>query len=112
MQSLPHDRRRRRRVVPAGRQGRSEPRYGDDLVAAGEAGLVWDEANMAEYLVNPTDFLRTTLDDKKARSKMSFRMRKGGEDVAAYLATFSPEAEAEAEADAPMAKDAETEKTE
>ena len=87
-------------------------RYGDDLVAAGEAGLVWGEANMAEYLVNPTDFLRTTLDDKKARSKMSFRMRKGGEDVAAYLATFSPEAEAEAEADAPMAKDAETEKTE
>ena len=69
---------------------------------------------MAEYLVNPTDFLRTTLDDKKARSKMSFRMRKGGEDVAAYLATFSPEAEAEAEADAdaPMAKDSEAEKTE
>ena len=35
-------------------------RYGDDLVAAGEAGLVWDEANMAEYLVNPTDFLHHT----------------------------------------------------
>ena len=37
-------------------------------------------------------------------------MRKGGEDVAAYLATFSPEAEAAA--DAPMADDAEAEKTE
>ena len=111
MQSLPHDRGRRWRNLPAGRQGRSEDyRYGDDLVAAGEAGLVWDEANMAEYLQNPTDFLRTTLDDKKARSKMSFRMRKGGEDVAAYLATFSPEAEAAA--DAPMADDAEAEKTE
>jgi len=41
---------------------------------------------------------------------MSFRMRKGGEDVAAYLATFSPETEAAA--DAPMADDAEAEKTE
>jgi len=65
---------------------------------------------VAKYLQNPTDFLRTTLDDKKARSKMSFRMRKGGEDVAAYLATFSPEVEAAA--DAPMADDAEAEKTE
>jgi cytochrome c len=47
---------------------------------------------LAAYMTNPTDFLRETLDDQKARSKMSFKLRKGGEDVAAYLASVSPAA--------------------
>ncbi len=68
-------------------------KYGDSIVAAGEAGLVWDQAAIAEYLKDPTDFLRSTLDDKKARSNMAFKLRKGGEDVAAYLASVSPDAE-------------------
>lgn len=67
-------------------------KYGDSLVAAGEAGLIWDEATLAAYMTNPTDFLRETLDDQKARSKMSFKLRKGSEDVAAYLASVSPAA--------------------
>jgi cytochrome c len=32
--------------------------------------------------------LRDILDDPKAKSKMSFKLKKGGEDVAAYLATM------------------------
>jgi len=62
-------------------------RYGDDLVAAGEQGLVWDKASLAEYMEDPRAFLQAYLDDKGARSKMTFKLRKGAEDVAAYLAT-------------------------
>ncbi len=62
-------------------------RYGDALVAAGEAGLVWDEENLAEYMQDPQGFLRDYLDDNSARSKMTFKMRRNAEDVAAYLAT-------------------------
>ncbi|MFT6025274.1 MAG: cytochrome c [Ascidiaceihabitans sp.] len=65
-------------------------KYGKDLIAAGEAGLVWDEALVAEYVVDPKKFLQTFLDSKKAKSKMSFRLKKGGEDVAAYLASVGP----------------------
>ncbi|GGE19196.1 cytochrome c2 [Primorskyibacter flagellatus] len=64
-------------------------KYGDDIVAAGEAGLVWDQAKLAEYIADPKAFLQATLDDKSAKSKMTFKMAKGAEDVAAYLATFS-----------------------
>ena len=73
-------------------------KYGKSIVEAGEGGLVWDQASLAEYLEDPTDFLRTTLDDSKARSKMSFKLRKGTEDVAAYLASVSPGAEGMEEA--------------
>jgi cytochrome c len=71
-------------------------RYGDDLVAAGEAGLVWDEATFVEYVADPRAFLRTYLDDDKAKSKMSFKLRSGGEDVWAYLASVSPAPEGDA----------------
>ncbi len=68
-------------------------KYGDSLVAAGEDGLVWDQESLTGYLEDPTEFLRTTLDDNKARSNMAFKLRKGSEDVAAYLASVSPDAE-------------------
>lgn len=64
-------------------------RYGDDLVAAGEAGLVWSEENLVEYVQDPRTFLRAFLDDSGARSKMMFKLRRGGEDVAAYLASVA-----------------------
>ena len=75
-----------------GRQaGRVEGfRYGASLVEAGEAGLVWDAANLTEYVQDPKKFLQTYLDDKGAKSKMSFKLSKGGEDVAAYLASVAP----------------------
>ena len=64
-------------------------KYSKDLVAAGEAGLIWDEILLAEWVKDPKAFLRDTLDDPKAKSKMSFKLKKGGEDVAAYLADVS-----------------------
>ncbi|MFP7569403.1 c-type cytochrome [Marivita sp. S2033] len=67
--------------------------YGDSLVAAGEAGLVWDEENFVKYAEDPKKFLAEYLDDKGARSKMSFKLRKGAEDVYAYLVSVSPEPE-------------------
>jgi cytochrome c len=64
-------------------------KYSKDLVAAGEAGLIWDEILLAEWVKDPKAFLRDTLDDPKAKSKMSFKLKKGGEDFAAYLADVS-----------------------
>ena len=74
-----------------GRQaGTADFNYGADLVKAGEAGLVWDATNIVEYSADPRAFLRTYLDDNKAKSKMAFKLNKGGEDVAAYLASVAP----------------------
>ncbi len=64
-------------------------KYGDSLIAAGEAGLVWDEEQLAIYVVDPKKYLQDYLDDSKARSKMSFKLKNGGEDVAAYLASVA-----------------------
>lgn len=61
-------------------------RYGPSLVAAGDAGLVWDEASLAEYVTDPRAYLRARLDDPKAKSRMAFKLRRGGADVAAFLA--------------------------
>ena len=57
--------------------GSAEFRYSKALKAAGAGGLVWDEVELA------------VLDDKKARSKMAYKMKKGGSDVAAYLKSMS-----------------------
>ena len=65
-------------------------RYGESLAAAGEAGLVWDEENLAVYVQDPKAFLVEYNDDPKARSSMSFKLAKGAEDVAAYLASVAP----------------------
>lgn len=64
-------------------------KYGKDLAAAGEGGLIWDEENIVAYMADPKKFLQETL-GKKAKSKMTFRLKKNGEDVAAYLASVSP----------------------
>jgi len=77
-------------------------RYGDSMLAAGEAGLVWDEDRLFDYLASPKEFLRDYLDDDSARAKMTFRLKdeQDRRDVIAYLATFSAPGD-EAKADAP-----------
>lgn len=72
-------------------------RYGDDLIAAGEAGLIWDEASFVAYTEDPRKFLRDFNDDKSAKSKMTFKLRKGGEDIYAFLAENGPVIEPAAE---------------
>ena len=102
--------------VLAGRAGRQGPnlygiigrqagtvegfRYQASIVQAGEEGLVWDEENLVPYLVNPQDFLRETLDDRRARSGMTHRVRteEQARDLVAFLAQFGAEPAAEEEA--------------
>ena len=62
--------------------GVEDYRYSDGLQAKAEEGEVWTEETLAEYVTDPNDFLGS-------RSKMTYKLRKGSEDVAAYLATFS-----------------------
>lgn len=72
-------------------------KYGKDLVAAG-ANFAdgWDEATFVEYVQDPRGWLRATLDDSKAKSKMSFKLRKEDEaaNVWAYLVSVGPAPEA------------------
>ena len=64
-------------------------RYRDDIVAAGEKGLTWDEETFEAYVQDPTAFLKEYLDDGGARSGMTFKLREGASDVYAYLASLS-----------------------
>lgn len=63
--------------------------YGPGIKEAAEKGLVWTEDEIAEYVVDPTKFLEKFTGDGKARSKMTFKLPKGGDDVAAYLASLN-----------------------
>lgn len=63
--------------------------YGDGIKAVGATGAVWDEAMLADYVKDPVKWLKANGGGDKAKSKMSFKLAKGGEDVAAYLATFA-----------------------
>lgn len=66
-------------------------KYGKSTIAAGEAGLVWDEATFEKYVMDPSAFLKEYLDDGSAKSKMSFKLKKGGEDIFAYLQSVGPQ---------------------
>ncbi len=62
--------------------------YGEAILAVGAAGAVWDEASLAAYTADPSAWLKEKTGDAGAKSKMSFKLTKGGEDMAAYLATL------------------------
>jgi len=71
-------------------------KFGDALKAAGEAGLKWNEADFVAYAADPRKFLQTYLDDSKAKSLMSFKL-KDEEDAVnlwTYLVSVGPEAAA------------------
>lgn len=63
--------------------------YGASIAALGATGAAWDEASLAAYMANPADYLKAALGDDAAKSKMSFKLGAGGEDVAAYLASVA-----------------------
>jgi cytochrome c len=71
-----------------------EFKYGESIVALGATGFVWDEASFTEYVADPAKFLKTKLDDTKAKSKMAFKLPKAEDaaDVWAYIASLSPAA--------------------
>ena len=65
-------------------------RYGKSLTAAGaENGLVWTKETFTAYVQDPKGFLREFLDDKRARAKMSFRVRKEEDAVNIYAYLYS-----------------------
>jgi cytochrome c len=66
-------------------------KYGESIVAVGAAGTVWDQENLEDYLKDPTAWLKEVTGDSGAKSKMTFKLAKGGEDMAAYLASLSAE---------------------
>lgn len=63
--------------------------YGASIAALGASGAVWDAASLAAYAADPAAYLKATLGDDGAKSKMSFKLTSGAEDVAAYLAAVS-----------------------
>jgi cytochrome c len=71
-------------------------KYGDSLVATGAAGLAWNEDDFVSYVADPKGFLTEYLDDRKARSNMSFKLKDedDAKDVWAYLVSVGPEVEA------------------
>lgn len=74
-----------------GRAVASDPdhSYGDSLAALGATGAVWDEASFATYVADPAAYLKSALGDDGAKSKMSFKLASGADDVAAYLVSVS-----------------------
>jgi len=51
-------------------------RYSQSMKLAGDNGLAWSEDEFVAYVQDPTGYLRTRLNDQKARSKMGYRVRK------------------------------------
>lgn len=63
--------------------------FTDDMIRAGENGLVWTQENIAAYARDPIGFIQDFLNDDTARPNMSVKLKTGAEDIAAYLATFT-----------------------
>ncbi|WP_406646367.1 cytochrome C [Aliisedimentitalea scapharcae] len=74
-------------------------KYGADIVAAGEGGLVWTAENFVAFTMSPKDFLKEATGNDKAKSKMTFKLKKGGEDIYAFLASVGPAVEAAEESE-------------
>jgi len=69
--------------------------YSDAMIAYGETGVVWSEENFVAYVLDPTDFLREALEDRRARGKMAFQVRAEEDAISlyAYLYALSRPAE-------------------
>jgi len=64
-------------------------KYGESLQSVGASGAVWDAASFAAYTADPKAWLVEKTGDSGAKSKMSFKLASGGEDIAAYLVAVS-----------------------
>ena len=64
-------------------------KYGESIIAVGETGLLWDEAELAAYVADPKAWLVDKTGDAAAKTKMTFKLAKGGDDIAEYLASVA-----------------------
>lgn len=78
--------------TPAGSQ--ADFKYSDALLELKESGEVWTVEDLAAYITDPNKFVQEKTGDEKAKTKMTFKMNKNQADVAAYLASVSPDAPA------------------
>lgn len=62
-------------------------RYGEALAAVGINGAAWSQDAFIAYVQDPTDWLRARLEDRRARSKMAFKVRSADDalHIFAYL---------------------------
>jgi len=62
-------------------------RYSDDLVEAGEQGLVWNEETLFGYLEDPGEYLEELLGKDRVNNKMrnKFKDEELRQDIIAYL---------------------------
>lgn len=81
-----------------GRTAGSYPefKYSPSLAAAGSGGLVWSQAEFEGFVQDPKAYLQQHLDDPKAKSRMTYKLKKGAADVWAYIESVSPPVEAPA----------------
>lgn len=63
-------------------------KYSESILAANAAGKLWDEASLAAYVTDPGAWLQEATGDAAAKSKMTFKLAKGAEDMAAYLVSI------------------------
>lgn len=77
-------------VWEAGIAHKDDFRYSDSYVTLREQGFEWTDETMTAYLKDSTKFVREQTGDTKARSKMTFKLRKEDEiqDVIAYIKTL------------------------
>ena len=85
-------------LQPSGRPGSVDEKSATPLVRSRRdwrwvdrwkaAGAIWDEAAIATYVADPGAWVQAASGDASAKSKMSFKLSSGGEDMAAYLATL------------------------
>lgn len=70
-------------------------KYGDGIASAAAANpdAVWDEAHLAEYITDPQGWIDGN--GGSGKTKMTFKLKNKQEDLAAYLASVSPDAPAQ-----------------
>ena len=66
-------------------------KYGKSLATLGKSGFVWSESEFIAYVADPKKYLVDKLDDKKARSKMSYKLKNDADtlNIWAYLESLS-----------------------
>lgn len=69
-------------------------KYSDALIELKDSGEVWTIEDITAYITDPNKFVQEKTGDTGAKTKMTFKLNKGQADVAAYLASVSPDAPA------------------
>ena len=66
-------------------------KYGKSLATLGKSGFVWSKSEFIAYVADPKKYLVDKLDDKKARSKMSYKLKNEADalNIWAYLESIS-----------------------